>query len=322
MACHSTQTMAEFLQSYAPERFDWESPGFCGGSKFLWTHQLRLRSRTQHSPRKRTSTADSDSSPLLDMSISLEDTKPGFTGTVNRPLSIASGSQSSTREFSRKASATCTDSSLSNMSISLFGDGFTSISSDFEDFASNIPARMHAIQERMTGTHSFDTSLSLLKSRECLKNLSLLSDMSAYVNDEQNEDSEEDAFYYDIVLWIESLFIDVAQCFINSEESSNRRNICWSNVYSEEPNDRLQAATQDIFEIHDGPVVPIVKLPAGTREPRLPALRTIDMLPEDDYEAINPEQVSFMAIHKYRNTDRIFFSSVLPLKMSACGAAG
>lgn len=290
-ALKPTQTMSSFLESYSPDRLDWESPEFCAGLKFVWARQLRLRPRTLTLLRKRTSTAGSDSTSLSDMSISLGESGPSACEAVYHPLSDISMSLSSAND-SAQACSKYTDSSLSDMSISFSTDAFSNVSPDFEDFAANVPAQMHTIQERMTGTHSFDLSLSLLKSRNCFEELSFC-DANLSL-DIKITDPKDDAIYCKIVVWLKSLFADVAQCFMNSDDCFNCRNIVWPDASSEDVNDYLQVITKDIYELDFDVAIPVVKLPAIRRCFGWMPLCSSEMLPDVDYGAMNSEQVRFI----------------------------
>lgn len=310
------QKISSFLQYYAPERFDWEFPEAIG-SKFIWARQLRLKPRkSAYYSRERTSTTSSDSSTFSDMSISLGDSIYHSCEASESSLSDMLISLSSAREPSNTSTSSAhISSSLSDMLISLDTDDFSDVSPDFDDFAANIPAQMHTIQERMTGTYSFDMSFSQMKS--CIS----FSDVPLSHSDLM--DQEDESACYEIYIWLESLFVDVAQCFMDCEGYSSYFPMSWSQTRPDKLADGLQVTSKEVigFDV-DEDIVPIVKLPPAEKHRHYIPLRCIRLSTKIDHEANNTEQVSTISsfLISSHNLTNSSLSTYLP-RMLVCGVA-
>ena len=290
--------MSSFLQHYAPDNFEWETPDFCPRTRFLWTKPLttppHLATGLKSSNEQLAVTRDGFTSPgsesISDMSISLSDIS---SARLFATLPAMNRSRSTTNSAGHQSVSQTESLSLSDMSIS---------------FSAEVPS-WNCPEESETATA---TAPDLLPCELVSPVLASLSENMAAapfqcpeqgslsLGDESHENADAAAVCR-LLEWTTSLFTTVANSVLNYsiQLEADDSPLLGGLVYSfdrEDVETRLSVTTRDFLTDNwSSPLDPIVKLNSGwPLRPARPITAnpySILMSGSIDYDNINPELV-------------------------------
>ncbi|EJD00750.1 uncharacterized protein FOMMEDRAFT_157855 [Fomitiporia mediterranea MF3/22] len=287
------ESLSSFLDAYSPDSFEWESPGYCPRTRFLWSKPLSIAphgSPSKSSTRHETVQCDGPLSPgfesLSDMSISFPDIGYSHANyfAVLPPMIRLRAAPNVT---ALPAITGSDSSSLSDMSISFSTASSSSLTlEDFEKFAANMPSQ---------------TLRRPLLQDDLLSSPSLASGYNAGIPYARYD--PDAAAVSKILDWISSLFADVANSVLDYSIRPGSHDLPWPSHFDgcdscgaceDELVDCQPTSKETISESLSSFAIPVVKLKTcgqiGPRRPILADPQSVLMSGSIDYEDIDPEQ--------------------------------